>query len=89
MLGYYYNSRSPDHQCPRCAGNVVRIKRQWWDRLISLMSSPVHRYRCEQLGCNWEGRLKVSLVQPRVEPFLCQLIDARMRRAPQPLRRER
>lgn len=87
MLGYYHNSRSTDHHCPRCAGSVVQIKRHWADRLISVLYFPVRRYRCEQLGCNWEGRLKVLLAQPRSEPYLRQLTDERMRRAPLPRER--
>ena len=83
MLGYYYNSRSPDRECPRCAGSVVRIKRNCLDRMISGLLFPVHRYRCEQLGCNWEGRLKAEQDQRRVEPFLSHLTDERLRRRQQ------
>lgn len=83
MLGDYYNSRSPDRECPRCAGSVVRIKRVWMDRMTNALLFPVHRYRCEQLGCNWEGRLKAEQDQRRVEPFLCHLTDERLRRRQQ------
>lgn len=80
MLGYYFNSRSPDQECPRCAGSVVRIRRNLLDRLFRSAFVPVHRYRCEQLGCNWAGRLKVEKNQQRIEPLLCWLTNDRLRR---------
>lgn len=83
MLGCYYNSRSPDRECPRCAGSVVRIKRVWLDRIISALLFPVHRYRCEQLGCNWEGRLKAEQAQRRIEPFLRHLANEKLGRSQQ------
>ncbi len=45
--------------CPRCGNDVVRIPRRLLDRLYSLFV-PVHRYRCRQHACQWEGRIKVS-----------------------------
>jgi hypothetical protein len=83
MLGYYYNSRSPDRECPRCAGSVVRIKRVWVDRTISALLFPVHRYRCEELGCNWEGRLKIAQDERRIEPFLHHLTNEKLGRSQQ------
>ncbi len=80
MLGYYFNSRSPDQECPQCAGSVVRIRRHLLDRLYSAAFAAAHRYRCEQLGCNWEGRLKVAQHLPRIEPLLYWLTEDRLRR---------
>ena len=84
MLGYYFNSHSPDQECPRCSGTVIRVKRHWIDRLISAAFAPVHRYRCEQLGCSWEGRLKVAQNQRRIEPLLYWLTNDRLRRGQGP-----
>lgn len=79
LLGYYLNSRSPDQECPRCGGSVARIRRHLPDRLYSAMVVTVHRYRCEQLSCNWEGRLKVAQNVPRIEPLLYWLTNDSLR----------
>jgi hypothetical protein len=42
--------------CPRCQGAVVRVPRRVIDRVVSLIS-PRHRYRCQSIGCGWEGNL--------------------------------
>ena len=84
MRGRYYHSRSPDQQCPQCNGSVARIKRRWLDRFISAVLVPVHRYRCEQLGCNWKGRLKVTQNLQPAQPILCHLTDDRLRRRQNP-----
>jgi hypothetical protein len=59
----------------------MRIKRRWVDRLISAAIAPVHRFRCEQFGCGWEGALRAPNVQHIVEPMLCSLTDNKLRRA--------
>ena len=46
-------------RCPKCGGEVSRIHRRPLDRLRSLVS-PVHRYRCYDLRCRWEGTLSGS-----------------------------
>jgi hypothetical protein len=33
------------------------VRRRFIDRLLSLIL-PVHRYRCNSLGCHWEGNLR-------------------------------
>jgi len=47
-------------ECPWCGGaNLKRIPRRFVDRLISLIS-PQRRFRCESLGCGWEGNLSAT-----------------------------
>ena len=43
-------------QCPRCDGQLVRIRRRLIDRLYSLVV-PVRRFRCGTMGCTWKGNL--------------------------------
>lgn len=59
-----YYVRGEFRACPKCGGSTIRIKRRIRDRLISQFYA-VHRFRCEQLGCCWEGNLRVG-VAPRV-----------------------
>jgi len=44
--------------CPHCNGPVIRVRRRFVDRLVSLLM-PVQRYRCRMKGwgCDWEGIL--------------------------------
>lgn len=42
------------HACPECGAAVSRVHRHLGDRLIGLFQS-VHRYRCTNPGCGWEG----------------------------------
>jgi uncharacterized protein with PIN domain len=53
-------SRHPD-SCPRCNGSVLRVRRRFVDRLVSLIT-PVHRFRCRAKGwgCDWEGNRRVT-----------------------------
>lgn len=46
--------------CPQCGGALELIHRQPIDRLVSFFS-PVHRYRCIEPACGWEGLLGGSL----------------------------
>jgi hypothetical protein len=41
--------------CPLCKGPLIRVRRRFVDRLMSLVR-PVSRYRCS-IGCDWEGNL--------------------------------
>ncbi|MEP7209167.1 MAG: hypothetical protein ABI920_19715, partial [Casimicrobiaceae bacterium] len=43
--------------CPKCGGDLVRVKRRLIDRVISLFG-PVHRCACTQ--CRWRGRLPAT-----------------------------
>jgi hypothetical protein len=40
--------------CPRCGGEVHRIHRRWYDRLLNLYI-PVRRYQCKDADCRWRG----------------------------------
>lgn len=40
--------------CPRCAGELERIRRTALDRLIGLLA-PSRRYRCQCRACGWSG----------------------------------
>lgn len=44
--------------CPYCNGPVIRIRRRFVDRVLSVFM-PVQRYRCHMKGwgCDWEGNL--------------------------------
>ena len=44
-------------KCPRCEGDLIRIRRRPIDRMFSLFVS-VRRFRCVNLGCIWEGNLR-------------------------------
>ena len=82
MTTFYYGSRSIDHHCPKCAGNIIRIRRRWPDKLISWLFGPLQRFRCEQFGCHWEDIVRVAITMPvRVEPLLSYLTDDKLRRS--------
>jgi predicted RNA-binding Zn-ribbon protein involved in translation (DUF1610 family) len=54
-------------KCPWCGGvKLKRIPRRFIDRLISVISSQ-RRFRCESLGCGWEGNLSVGRLTSRDE----------------------
>ena len=44
--------------CPLCAEGLIRIRRRTIDRLLSLFVL-VHRYRCADGLCGWEGNLRI------------------------------
>jgi hypothetical protein len=46
-------------RCPRCQSALIRVRRQPFDRLISLLS-PRRRYRCVAIGCGWEGTVSAK-----------------------------
>lgn len=62
-----YYKRKECYACPRCSGSVVRIKRRLRDRLLSMLFVKVHRFRCEALGCSWEGNRKAIDTPRRLE----------------------
>jgi hypothetical protein len=43
--------------CPRCNGSIYRVERRFVDLLVSVLI-PVHRYRCGEMGCSWEGNMR-------------------------------
>ena len=44
-------------KCPRCDGDLIRIRRRPIDRLLSLFVS-LRRFQCTNPGCNWNGNLR-------------------------------
>jgi len=49
--------------CPRCGGKLIRVRRRFADRLLSLVR-PVRRYRCRRADCLWEGTLRKTPKAP-------------------------
>ncbi len=45
--------------CPLCRGEVIRTWRRPVDRFTTLFM-PVHRYRCEDFSCQWEGNFRTG-----------------------------
>lgn len=41
--------------CPRCGKALMRVHRKSFDRAISKLVVPVHRYKCSGEQCNWQG----------------------------------
>ena len=81
MKNSYYDRQRLPHSCPACAGNVMRVRRHWPDRLVSKFSHPVQRYRCEQFGCGWEGLLDTERnANLPLVPMLANLTDDKLRR---------
>jgi len=54
----YGKTPERDLHCPRCRGALIRIRRRPIDRVISWLL-PRHRYRCQSIGCGWEGTLRM------------------------------
>jgi hypothetical protein len=52
-----YGAASGRPRCPLCNGGTNRIARRFVDLLTSIFV-PVHRYRCREMRCNWEGNLR-------------------------------
>lgn len=53
--------------CPRCNGSLMRVRRHFADRMVSLFS-PVRRYRCDSFACRWEGTLPARRAGPAAMP---------------------
>jgi len=45
------------HLCPDCGGPLRQVHRRAFDRLVTLFYR-VHRYRCSNADCGWEGLLR-------------------------------
>lgn len=41
-------------QCPRCGGDLYRIHRRWYHRLLNIVI-PSRRYGCKDRACGWRG----------------------------------
>ncbi|HZQ61156.1 MAG TPA: hypothetical protein VFC24_07400 [Casimicrobiaceae bacterium] len=48
-------STEETQQCPKCGGQLLRVRRHRLDRVISTFY-PVHRFHC--LKCHWAGRMR-------------------------------
>jgi hypothetical protein len=46
-------------RCPHCQAAVLRIRRNFADRCLSLFV-PMVRYRCAAFQCGWEGLVRRS-----------------------------
>ena len=43
-------------ECPKCGGELHRIHRHFFDRLLSRTLMPhAHRYKCTNQDCGWSG----------------------------------
>jgi hypothetical protein len=56
----------PNCRCPECGDILIRIPRRGVDRVLSLFV-PVHRFRCPNFLCVWEGNLRTS--RSRIDPL--------------------
>lgn len=45
--------------CPRCQGDVLRVRRRRVDLLISFFT-PIRRFRCQSMECGWEGNFRIK-----------------------------
>jgi hypothetical protein len=52
--------------CPLCGMALRRVKRRIRDRVLSVFR-PVHRFRCEMLGCGWHGLMTVISTKKKIE----------------------
>lgn len=50
-------------RCPRCGDLAYRARRSLLDKFISRFRL-VHRYRCSNARCTWEGRQRSTTVVP-------------------------
>jgi hypothetical protein len=45
--------------CPKCSSPIMRVHRNWRDRLLGVIFLPdARRYRCVSPQCGWSGLLK-------------------------------
>lgn len=49
-------------KCPNCACYATRIHRRLIDRALSMLI-PVHRYKCHNYLCQWQGNVRQGLCQ--------------------------
>jgi hypothetical protein len=65
MLGYRVLG-TDEPACPLCGMALRRVKRRIRDRVLSVFR-PVHRFRCEMLGCGWHGLVTVISIKEKIE----------------------
>jgi hypothetical protein len=61
-----YKFFPPAGACPKCQGAIYRIKRHFFDRIISLFVR-AHRYRCRSNECGWEGLMRAQSLAVRID----------------------
>jgi Zn-finger nucleic acid-binding protein len=45
--------------CPKCSGPIMRVHRNWLDRVLGVTFLPeARRYRCMDPQCGWSGLLR-------------------------------
>ena len=49
-------------KCPICGSYTTRVHRRMIDRIASLII-PVHRYKCHNYQCQWQGNVKQNVFQ--------------------------
>lgn len=50
--------------CPQCRNLTHRVHRRLIDMVINLFS-PIYRYRCTSMECDWEGNIRKRLLPLR------------------------
>lgn len=51
------------HRCPQCGHQVERVHRHLGDRVVAVLER-VHRYRCLNGQCGWEGIISLPSASP-------------------------
>ena len=52
------------HECPKCGGESVRIRRRLIDRLHGVFL-PARRFRCSAMQCQYEGNVRRTVTAKR------------------------
>ena len=50
--------------CPRCHERLLRVRRRPIDRIVSVFQT-VHRFRCYNSTCQWEGTRSLRQLRRR------------------------
>lgn len=51
--------------CPMCQQRTFRVHRRPIDLLFSVFI-PIWRFRCEAMGCPWEGNVRISTLSHKL-----------------------
>lgn len=75
MRSAHAGGRLPDgRHCPACGSALEREHRHALDRWVSLFQT-VHRYRCTNPGCDWEGLLgRLPKPEPGAQAWRTKLV---------------
>jgi len=56
---FHTNKRWEIDACPKCSGPIIRVHRNWLDRVLGATFLPdARRYRCMDPQCGWSGLLR-------------------------------